>query len=64
MNRRKNKLGCLPPSAFFYAIELGTKIEEDVLARIRIEAKENIKEKIRNKFKSNPLPMHGKLVRK
>src|SRR3954469_6645841 len=24
-NRRKNKLGCLPTSAFFYAFELGTK---------------------------------------
>src|SRR3954470_6241898 len=24
-NRRKNKLGCLPTSTFFYAFELGTK---------------------------------------
>src|SRR4051812_30156763 len=24
-NRRKNKLGCLPTSAFFYGFELGTK---------------------------------------
>src|SRR3954469_5529984 len=31
-NRRKNKLGCLPTSAFFYAFELGTKQKDQVVS--------------------------------
>ena len=31
-NRRKNKLGFLPTSAFFYAFELGTKQKDQVVS--------------------------------
>ena len=31
-NRRKNNLGCLPTSAFFYAFEVGTKQKDQVVS--------------------------------
>src|SRR3954470_21397554 len=34
-NIRKNKLGCLPTSTFFYAFELGTKQKDQVLSSER-----------------------------
>ena len=45
-NRKKNKLGCLPTSSFFYAFQLGTMIAKDAHKRIRVEAKESINKKI------------------
>jgi hypothetical protein len=62
----KENMGYLPRVLFFNAFELGTVILKDahVSAIKELEAKESIKKKIRNTFKSNPLPMQRNFVRK
>jgi hypothetical protein len=51
---------------FFNAFELGAVILKDahVSAKKDLEAKESIKKKIRNTFKSKPLSMKENLVKK
>jgi hypothetical protein len=50
---------------FFNAFELGAVILKDarISATEKLEARESIKKKIRNKFKSKPLPMKKSLVK-
>jgi hypothetical protein len=71
----ENKImGYLPRVLFFNAFELGAVISENAHIGARkelkarctkeLEARESIKTKIWNTFKSKPLPMHRNLVRK
>jgi hypothetical protein len=62
----KENIGYLLRVLFFNAFELGVVILKDahVSAGKEHEAKESIKKKIRNTFKSNPLPMKKNLVKK
>jgi hypothetical protein len=59
-------MGYLPRVLFFNAFELGAVILKDahVSAIKEHEARESIKKKIRNTFKSKPLPMKKNLVKK
>jgi hypothetical protein len=59
-------MGYHPRMLFFNAFELGVVIWEDahIRARKELEARESIKKKIWNNFKSKPLPMKKILVTK